>query len=90
MHFVRARAQEGIAIVDPLAEQLAALGREVTGSASRDLPAFFALPGVFPAALAKEPRFTRALGEAYDAISARGALDAAAAGAASGARTAQA
>ena len=74
MHFVRARARDGVAIVDPLAEQLAMLGRRVTGSASQDLPAFFALPAVFPAALAQEPRFTRSLGEAYDVISARGAL----------------
>jgi fructuronate reductase len=78
MHFVRARARDDVAIVDPLAEQLAALGREATGSADRDLPSFFALPGVFPAALAQELRFTRALGEAYDAITAHGALGAAA------------
>ena len=90
MHFVRARAREGIAVVDPLAEQLATLGRQVTGSASEDLPAFFSLPGVFPDALAKEPRFARALGEAYDAIAARGALAAAGAATASRGRTAQA
>lgn len=89
MQFVRARAREGIAIVDPLAGQLAALGREVTGSASRDLPAFFALPGVFPAALATEPRFTHALGEAYDAITARGALAAATTATVSATRAAQ-
>src|SRR6185437_7820307 len=90
MHFVRARARDGVAIVDPLAQQLATLGREVTGSASQDLPSFFALPGVFPAALATEPRFARALGAAYDAITARGALAAAGAAAASEAGTAQA
>ncbi|MGH8217212.1 MAG: mannitol dehydrogenase family protein, partial [Steroidobacteraceae bacterium] len=88
MHFVRARARDGVAIVDPLGEQLAALGRQLTGNASHDLPSFFALPGVFPAALAQEPQFTRVLGEAYDVISARGAL--AAAMAAAGAETAQA
>jgi len=90
MHFVRARARDGIAIVDPLAEQLATLGRQVTGNASQDLPSFFALPGVFPAALATEPRFVRALGAAYDVITARGALAAAADANASEARTAQA
>jgi len=74
MHFVRARARDGIEIVDPLAAQLAALGRQATGNASHDLPLFFALPGVFPAALTQEPRFTRALGEAYEVITARGAL----------------
>jgi fructuronate reductase len=74
MHFVRARARDGIAIVDPLATQLSLLGREATGDASRDLPLFFALPGVFPAALTQEPQFTRALGETYQLIAARGAL----------------
>ena len=76
MHFVRMRARRDEAIVDPLAFQLAALGRELTGEASRDLPRFFALPGVFPAALSADPRFRRALAEAYAAISARGALGA--------------
>ncbi|HEX5459481.1 MAG TPA: mannitol dehydrogenase family protein [Steroidobacteraceae bacterium] len=89
MHFVRARARDGVAIVDPLAERLATLGRQVTGHASQDLPSFFALPGVFPAALANEPRFVRALGAAYDAITVRGALAAAADANASEARTAQ-
>jgi fructuronate reductase len=79
MHFVRARSREGAAIVDPLAAQLAALGRRARGQASHDLPLFFALPGVFSEALRREPRFTSALGGAYDLISARGALAAAAA-----------
>ena len=74
MHFVRARARDDIAIVDPLATQLSTLGRQLTGNASQDLSSFLDLPGVFPAALAQEPRFTRALGEAYDLISDRGAL----------------
>ncbi|HVS77817.1 MAG TPA: mannitol dehydrogenase family protein, partial [Steroidobacteraceae bacterium] len=87
MHFVRARARDGVAIVDPLAAQLAALGRQLTGDASHDLPPFFALPGVFPAASIQEPGFTRALGEAYDLISARGALAAAAAATVSGTGT---
>ncbi len=80
MHFIRARARDGIDIVDPLSVPLAALGRQLTGAASHDLTPFFALPGVFPAALAHEPRFTRPLGEAYDRIGARGALAAAAFG----------
>ena len=48
-------------------------------------PVVAALPGVFTAALQQEPRFTRALGEAYDVITARGALAAVAAATASGA-----
>ena len=74
MHFVRLRAREGATIVDPLAMQLTALGRQVTGNSSHDLPLFFALPGVIPPALAQEVRFVRALSEAYDLIAARGAL----------------
>ena len=74
MHFVRARARDGIEIVDPLAARLAALGREVTGEAEHDLPLFFALPGVVPLPLAQEPRFTRPLGEAYQVITTQGAL----------------
>src|SRR6202044_1819605 len=55
MQFVRARAREGVEIVDPLATQLAELGRQATGTANHDLPLFFALPGVFPATLVQEP-----------------------------------
>lgn len=84
MHFIRVRARDGIEIVDPLSAKLAALGREVSGEAANDLPSFFALPGVFPATLAQEPRFVRALGEAYDIITTRGALAAVAAAAGSG------
>jgi fructuronate reductase len=79
MHFVRARVADGVAIVDPLAAQLTVLGRQVTGDARHDLPLFFALPGVFAEALVREPRFTSPLQEAYEAITARGALGAVAA-----------
>ncbi|HET9105849.1 MAG TPA: mannitol dehydrogenase family protein [Steroidobacteraceae bacterium] len=74
MHFVRMRARENVAIIDPLAAELAALGRQLTGDASRDLPRFFELPGVFPPALSRDPRFRRELGETYETIAARGAL----------------
>lgn len=74
MGFVRLRASQDAAIVDPLAARLAALGRELTGRAQHDLPLFFALPGLFPAALAQEPRFSGALGAAYETIAARGAM----------------
>jgi hypothetical protein len=63
-----------VAIVDPLAAQLTAIGRQMAGNSSDDLPLFFALPGVIPPALAQEAQFSRALGEAYDLIAARGAL----------------
>jgi fructuronate reductase len=90
MHFIRARARDGVAIVDPLAAQLTALGRQVTGEASHDLPLFFALPGVFAAALMQEPRFAHTLGQAYDLITARGALATVTAASEPGAAAAQA
>jgi fructuronate reductase len=87
MQFVRARARDGVEIVDPLAVQLAALGGDLTGDANHDLPLFFALPGVFPAALAREPLFTRALGESYEALGTQGSLASVTAAAASEAGT---
>jgi fructuronate reductase len=83
MQFVRARARDGVEIVDPLAARLADLGRRMTGNASHDLPLFFGLPGVFPAALAQEPRFTRALGETYEVFAGQGPLASVTAAAAS-------
>lgn len=86
MYFIRARARDGVEIVDPLAARLTTLGRQATGDAAHDLPLFFALPGVFPALLVQDPRFIRALSAAYDVIAARGSL-AAVAAAAGGAQT---
>jgi fructuronate reductase len=74
MHFVRARARDGVEIIDPLAAQLSALGRQARGEASHDLPRYFALPGVFPALLVQDPQFMRALSAAYDAIATEGPL----------------
>lgn len=74
MHFVRARAQDDVAIIDPLARSLRALGQQTTGAANHDLPLFFALPGVFPAVLTHEAQFTRALSDNYEVIAARGAV----------------
>jgi fructuronate reductase len=80
MQFIRMRARDGIPIIDPLATRLAALGPQLTGVARQDLPLFFALPGIYPDELARDRRFAGALGEAYDLITARGALAALAAG----------
>jgi fructuronate reductase len=74
MHFIRARARDGVAIVDPLAARLAALGLQVTGDANHDLPLFFALPGVFSAPLVQDPQFIRALSATYELITVRGPL----------------
>jgi fructuronate reductase len=77
MHFIRARAAAGTPIIDPLSEQLAAIGRSATGNAKHDLPMFLKL-GVIPADAAGSAEFAHALGDAYDLIAARGPLAAAA------------
>jgi fructuronate reductase len=77
MHFIRTRAAAGTPIVDPLGEQLTAVGRSATGDSQHDLPKFLKL-GVFPADIAGNAVFVQALGDAYDLIAARGPLAAAA------------
>ncbi|MGH9645065.1 MAG: mannitol dehydrogenase family protein [Terriglobales bacterium] len=74
MHFIRTRAHAGVPIVDPLREQLLACGGRATGDSRNDLPMFLDLPGVFPASLARNVEFVRALGEAYDLIASCGPL----------------
>jgi fructuronate reductase len=74
MHFIRARTRAGIAIVDPLSDQLVDCGRQATGEAHTDLPLFLALPGVFPVSLVNHPGFVQALSGAYDLIAERGPL----------------
>jgi fructuronate reductase len=78
MHFIRTRAVAATPIVDPLHEQLTACGKRAAGDSRHDLPMFLDLPGVFPASLARNAEFVRALGEAYDVIACRGPLAAAA------------
>jgi fructuronate reductase len=63
MQFVRRQAQAGVAITDPMAETLTALGRACTGDAAHDVAAFMALETVFPPHLA--PRLRAALETAY-------------------------
>jgi fructuronate reductase len=77
LHFIRMRAAAGTPIVDPLGEQLTAMGRSATGDSKHDLPMFLKL-GVFPADPAGNAVFVQALGDAYDLIAARGPLAAAA------------
>lgn len=68
MGFVRLKARAAAPLVDPLAERLLELGRASQGQAASDLPAFLALPGVFPAALAASEPFRKALAHAYDML----------------------
>ena len=61
LHFVARQARNGVAIVDPLADNLARCG------ATGDVDAFLALDGVF-GALAGDTRFTTALRAAHAAL----------------------
>lgn len=70
MVFVARCARDGVPLVDPLAEQLAAVGRACTGEAAADVARFLAFSTVFPVELAAEPRFRSALEDAYGRLSA--------------------
>jgi fructuronate reductase len=72
MHFVRLRAAVGVALTDPLAEQLSAIGRACSGDADADVPRFLALTSVFPRSLAQAPAFSEAVTRAYARIAKQG------------------
>jgi fructuronate reductase len=65
MRFVVVRARAGTPLVDPLADELAALGAACTDDAPADVGRFLALAQVFPADLAEDPHFRQALEAAY-------------------------
>lgn len=67
MQFVRRQARRGVELVDPLAAQLATLGRGTTGDAAHDVSAFLQLDAVF-GTLAGDARFAAALRAAYFAL----------------------
>lgn len=67
MRFVRRQASRGVAIVDPLAEQLAAVGRACTGDAAHDVAMFIALEWMF-GSLSADDVFVSALRAAYTAL----------------------
>lgn len=66
MQFVRRQARNGIALVDPLADTLAATGRAASGQAD-DVDAFLRLDTVF-APLSSDGRFVQALRAAYTSL----------------------
>lgn len=68
MQFVRRQAHRGVALVDPLHESLAAMGRACTGHAASDVDAFLQLDAVFIAPLSRDARFIHALHAAYAAL----------------------
>jgi fructuronate reductase len=67
MHFVRRQARAGVALVDPLAGELAAIGRAGTGESSHDVPAFLQLQSIFQA-LGGDGRFIAALRRSHAAL----------------------
>ncbi|WP_233841063.1 mannitol dehydrogenase family protein [Dyella sp. 2HG41-7] len=67
MHFVRRQAHAGVALIDPLNEELSTVGRACKGGTAADVEAFLKLTAVF-ALLADDRRFTHALQDAYLAL----------------------
>jgi fructuronate reductase len=68
MAFVRRQARADVPIVDPLADQLADLGRATTGAPAADVAGFLALRAVFPPGLADHAAFRTAVEIAYAAL----------------------
>jgi fructuronate reductase len=68
MQFVRRQAHHGVALVDPLHEVLADIGRACTGDAPKDIDTFLRLDTVFDPALSRDARFLHALQAAYAAL----------------------
>jgi fructuronate reductase len=67
MQFVRRQARAGVALVDPLHEQLGVIGRATTGEARHDVDRFLQVDSAF-APLAGDPRFLAAVSAAYTAL----------------------
>jgi len=65
MQFVRRQVRNGVTLVDPLADVLAAIGRACTGDAAGDVNAFLQLDTIFFAPLSQDARFIRGLQVAY-------------------------
>lgn len=65
IRFVVRTTQAGEAITDPMAEQLVALGNQATGDAGSDVSRFLELEAVFPAGLASDAAFRRAVEAGY-------------------------
>jgi fructuronate reductase len=68
MRFIARQAKAGIAIVDPEAARLTAIGSACTGVASADVERFAVFDSVLPPALFAQPVFRRALEAAYETL----------------------
>ncbi|PVM86681.1 mannitol dehydrogenase family protein [Caulobacter endophyticus] len=64
-HFLKARAAEGAAVTDPLADRLLAVVQALPGEVKGDVAGFLAVEAVFPADLAGDTRFVAAVEKAY-------------------------
>jgi fructuronate reductase len=64
--FIVTRTRDQIAIVDPLADALAALAAKATGQGAHDVPMFFTETGIFPDAIIRDDVFARQVIAAYD------------------------
>jgi fructuronate reductase len=73
MRFVRNRAREGVAIIDPLADRLAEIGKSATGDGETDVPRFLGIETVFGRESLPAP-YAQVLIAAYDALGRQGAL----------------
>ena len=67
MRFVRERAQGDVAIVDPMAEALSAIGHATSGVGADDVPRFLAIEAVFGRERMPKP-YVEALITAYNAL----------------------
>lgn len=67
-HFLKRRAADGVAVVDPLAERLLAAVRDLPGDPAGDVAVFLAIDEVFPAEIAASAAFARAVKHAYAAL----------------------
>jgi fructuronate reductase len=65
MQFVRRQSLAGAAITDPLAAELAIVGRSCNAVAAHDVAAFLALRPIIAPQIAEQPRFRSALETAY-------------------------
>ena len=65
MRFIVRQAKAGVAIVDPEAARLAAVGSACTGEAQVDVERFAVFDAVLPPAMFAQPEFRRALEAAY-------------------------
>lgn len=68
MRFVVRQARAGVAIVDPEASRLAAIGKACNGDVSADVARFAVIESVLPAALFGQAPFRSALEAAYDKL----------------------